>query len=245
MTKMFDFLKRSPSSSIDKLVKRLTETAGEDGPRIEAAEKLCDMDTPEAIYALAKRFTMSSKVITQDIEEKRMVVRMMVDKGDAAVEPLMRFLKSHHQVEWPVRALEEILPQEELAARLVAILEEVALNPFTAAEHRASLIKAVHGHVTPEIAKTLMKSLKDDDDDVAIAAIQALAETGEAVREALLEAFVEADGRPRIRTAIAEVFVQREWPVKGFRPTVENVLPDGFHLTAKGLIQRKNSESRI
>ena len=30
-----------------------------------------DLDTPEATYALLKRFTMSSKVISQDIEEKR------------------------------------------------------------------------------------------------------------------------------------------------------------------------------
>ena len=82
---MFDFLKsRTP---VEKLTKRLTETAGDDGPRIEAAEKLAEMDTPEATFALVKRFTVSSKVITQDIEEKRMVVQMLADKGPRAVEP--------------------------------------------------------------------------------------------------------------------------------------------------------------
>ena len=97
---MFDFLKsRSP---IDKLTKRLTETAGEDGPRIEAAEKLAEMDTPEATLALVKRFTVSSKVIDQDVEEKRMVVQMLADKGHRAVEPILKFLKTHHQVEWLV-----------------------------------------------------------------------------------------------------------------------------------------------
>ena len=45
---MFDFLKRTPAAQVDKLIKRLTETAGEDGPRIEAAEKLAELDTPEA-----------------------------------------------------------------------------------------------------------------------------------------------------------------------------------------------------
>ena len=69
---MFDFLKRgqAPSSKqIDKVVKRLTEPQGEDAPRIEAAEKLAEWGTPDALYALLKRFTMSSKVMEQDVEE--------------------------------------------------------------------------------------------------------------------------------------------------------------------------------
>src|SRR5438034_7867799 len=93
---MFDFLKRGSAPSlkqIDKLVKRLTEPGGENGPRIEAAEKLSEWGTPDALYGLLKRFTMSSNVITQDVEEKRMVVRMLVEKGRDAVEPILRFLK--------------------------------------------------------------------------------------------------------------------------------------------------------
>src|SRR6185369_370720 len=114
---MFDFLKsRSP---IEKLTKRLTETAGEDAPRIEAAEKLAEMNTPDATFALVKRFTVSSKVIDQDVEEKRMVVEMLAQKGHRAVDPILKFLKSHTQVEWPVRALVRILPNDELVPMLV------------------------------------------------------------------------------------------------------------------------------
>jgi HEAT repeat protein len=236
---MFDFLKTK--TPIEKLTKRVTETAGEDGPRIEAAQKLADMEGPEAIYALAKRFTISSKVITQDIEEKRMVVNMLAAKGDRAVEPLLRFLKSYHQVEWPVQALARILPQTELIPKLVGVLEDVAQNPFTSPEHRSSLIKAMHGHVTPEIAAVLKKSLEDDDDDVRIAAVHAVAQMDETSREVLLDAFAQAEDRPRIRIAIAEVFADHDWPVKGYRPTIEANLPEGFHITAKGHIRRKGS----
>ncbi len=240
---MFDFLKRNsaPSSKqIDKVVKRLTEPGGENGPRIEAAEKLSDWGTPESLYALLKRFTMSSNVITQDVEEKRIVVRMLVEKDREAVEPILKFLSSHHNVEWPVQALSEILPREELVPKLVAILEKVAAaSAFTPPEHKADLIRAMRGHVTPEIASALKQFLSDDDDDVRIAAIDAISEAGEEVREALLEAFIVTDDRPRIRIKIAEVFADREWPVKGYRPKIEQSLPDGFHLTSKGLIRRR------
>lgn len=240
---MFDFFRRGqpPSAKqIDRLVKRLTESQGEDGPRIEAAERLAEWGTPDALYALLKRFTISSKVITQDIEEKRMVVRMLVDKGQDAVEPILRFLSTHHHVEWPVQALSQILPQEELVPKLVGALEKVAAaSEFTPPEHKADLIRAMRGHVTPEIAAVLRRFLADDDDDVRIATIDALSEVGEDMREPLLEAFLEAEERPRIRIKIAEVFADHEWPVKGYRPKIEETLPEGFHLSAKGLIRRR------
>jgi HEAT repeat protein len=236
---MFEFLKSK--SPIAKLTKRITETAGEDGPRIEAAQKLADLGSPEALFALAKRFTISSKVITQDIEEKRMVVDMLAAKGESAVAPILRFLSAYHQVEWPVQALARILPTEQLVPKLVEVLQNVAQNPFTSPEHRSSLIKAMHGYVTPEIAAVLRKSLSDDDDDVCIAAAHALSEMGDAEREFLLETFIAAEGRPRVRIAIAELFAEHDWPVKGYRPTIEANLPDGFHVTAKGLLRRKGS----
>lgn len=239
---MFDFFKSDKPSQkqIDKLVKRLTEPSGEDGPRIEAAERLSEWGTPESLYALLKRFTISSKVMTQDVEEKRMVVSMLVEKGKEAVDPILRFLSTHHHVEWPVRALSQILPREELVPRLVESLEKVAAaSEFTPPEHKADLIRAMRGHVTPEIAAVLRKFLSDDDDDVRIAAIEAISEAGEQGREQLLEALIEAADRPRIRIKIAEVFADRDWPVKGYRPKIEETLPEGFHLTAKGLIRRK------
>src|SRR5215467_6911980 len=131
---MLDFFRRGQSPStkqIDKLVKRLTEPQGEDAPRIEAAEKLIEWGTPESLYALLKRFTISSKVITQDIEEKRYVDRMLVDKGPEAVEPILKFIKKNHQVEWPVQALAQILPREELVPRLVEALEYVGEGEFS------------------------------------------------------------------------------------------------------------------
>src|SRR5262245_23864928 len=151
---MFDFFKRNQAPSlkqIEKVVKRLTEPQGEDAPRIEAAEKLADWGTPDALYGLLKRFTISSKVITQDIEEKRMVVRMLVEKGRDSVDPILRFLSTHQQVEWPIQALSEILSREELVQKLVGALQKVAsASALTQTEHKADLIRVTRSVVMPE-----------------------------------------------------------------------------------------------
>lgn len=240
---MFDFFKRNQPPSprqIDRLVKRLTEPQGERAPRDEAAQRLAEWGTPNALYALLKRFTISSKTLSEDIEEKRMVVAMLVEKGQDAVEPILRFISTHHQVEWPIQALSEILPREELIPKLVEALEKVASSSaFTPPEHKADLIRAMRGHVTPEVAAVLKQFLTDDDDDVRIAAVEAISEAGEDIRETLIEAFLEAEDRPRIRIRTAEVLAVHDWPVKGYRPKVEQALPDGFYLTAKGFVRRR------
>ncbi len=238
---MFDLFRRGGPSQkqIDRTVKRLTEPHGEEGPRIEAAERLLEWGTPEALFGLVRRFTMSSRVITQDVEEKRMVVEMLVSKGEDAVAPILRYMKSNHQVDWPMQSLERILPEETLVEHLMEIIETVAESEFTAAEHRVSLIRAIRGHVTEEMSSVLRGFLDDSDDDVRIAAVEGLASIGEPVREILLEAFLEADDRPRIRRRITEIFVDQKWPVKGYRPKVEETLPEGFALNAKGVIRHR------
>ena len=238
---MFDFFRRGAPSQkqIDRTVKRLTEPAGEQGPRIEAAQRLLEWGTPEALLGLVKRFTISSRVITQDMEEKRMVVEMLVSKGPDAIEPILRFMKTHHQVDWPVQALSQILPEQELLKHLVGIIETVAESEFTAPDHRVSLIRAIHGHVTEEMIPILEGFLDDSDDDMRIVAIEGLAGLGEGVRESLLEAYLEDEDRPRIRRRIAEIFADQGWAVKGFRPKIEENLPEGFALNAKGIVKRR------
>ena len=239
---MLDFFSRRSGPSpkqIQRAVRRLTESHGEEGPRIEAAERLLEWGTPEALFGLTNRFTMSSRVITQDIEEKRMVVEMLVAEGDRAIEPILRFMKTHHQVDWPVQALARIEPREQLVRHLLDIIEAVAESEFAAPVHRVSLIRAVQGHVTEEMRPTLEQFLNDADDDVRIVSIESLTELGESVREPLLEAYLDAEDRPRIRRRIAEIFADHRWTVKGFRPRIEEALPDGFGLNAKGVIRRR------
>ena len=124
-----------------------------------------------------------------------------------AVAPtFLQFIKKNQQVEWPVQALAQVLTRDDLVPKLVEALEYVGEGEFTSPEHRTSLIKAMHGLVTPEIATTIRRFLKDDDDDVRISAIHALAELGEQMREVLLEAYIDSEDRPRIRIAVCEVF---------------------------------------
>jgi len=75
---------------------------------------------------------------------------------------------------------------------------------------------------------------------VRIAAVAALRGYGDQeTREALLEAFVsDEEDSVRVRIAIAELFADLEWEIRGHRPGVARVLPDGFRASSPGRIVR-------
>jgi hypothetical protein len=92
------------------------------------------------------------------------------------------------------------------------------------------------------VAGTVIRFVEDDDDDVCIAAIDYLARNGdETIRERLIQTYLEAEARPRVRGRILDHFCEREWPVKGFRKKMEEAIALPYYLTAKGTVKRRVS----
>jgi HEAT repeat protein len=81
--------------------------------------------------------------------------------------------------------------------------------------------------------------LEDEDDDVRLAAIDYLIETdAEESREAILDCYSQSEERPRIRLHILDRLVEKAWHVRGFRPVVEESLPENYVLTRDGRVRR-------
>ncbi|HYK87505.1 MAG TPA: HEAT repeat domain-containing protein, partial [Acidobacteriota bacterium] len=111
-------------------------------------------------------------------------------------------------------------------------------------EAKAVLIQHLAEDAYQQSRETVVKYLVDDDDDVCIAAVDYLARSGdEGIREELIETFLNAESRPRVRGRILDQFCEREWPVKGYRKRVEEVLSDPFYLTSKGTVKRRTGPS--
>ena len=95
----------------------------------------------------------------------------------------------------------------------------------------------------PGVYDIVSRFLEDEDDDVCIAAIDYLARNGdEAVRERLIQLFLDAENRPRVRGRILDHLCEREWPVKGYRKRMEEAISLPFYLTSKGIVRRKPAE---
>lgn len=238
---ILDLLSREgrEAARIRRAAKTLTERYAQPEPRMDAAERLVRIGTPEAIYQLARRFTITSGNLEQDDKEKRWVRDLLVELGDRASAPVKRYLKGHDEITWAMDALAKLLPDGELAAFLFEVLQDgdpVAIRGAKAVQ----ILDFLAGLEAERVAAPVARCLASSDDTVRIAAVAALRGYADPdTREALLEAFVsDEEDSVRVRIAIAELFADLEWEIRGHRPGVERVLPDGFRVSSRGRIVR-------
>ncbi len=235
---IFSIFSRSPEKQIERLRKKVKEPHGDPSVRINAAHKLYQMGTPEAILVLLDRFSITVSPNRQDDEEKEDVLAWIVSYGRPAVEPIKTFLKRERQVYWPFRALRGIVPQEELTEIAGELLEYHWTNPPASPLPLVQLIRSLQDVYSPELVRIVRRCLKDRDDDVRLAALDYLFERSEEEsREAVLECFLDSEDRPRIRSYVLERLVEKAWSVKGYRPGVEETLPPEYTITRDGLIK--------
>ncbi len=243
---LFDKLFSSDSGpserQIQRALKQVIQTHGEAATRVGAMERLASWRTPEAAAALLRRFTIQTPQASMDLDEKQYAVKLLAEMGSTAVDPILTFLKVEPDVTFPVKALKQILPSEAFVQNLVDVLTELSAGYTRWPEAKAVLIANLPDDAFPSIVDTVFRFIEDDDDDVCIAAIDYLARNGdETAREKLLQTFLEAESRPRVRGRILDHFYEREWPVKGYRKKVEEAIALPFYLTAKGTVKRRTS----
>jgi HEAT repeat protein len=139
-----------------------------------------------------------------------------------------------------VRALQEILPQEEFISALQETLRQLGSSYTRWPEAKVVLIEHVPDEAFPKVLETMLGFLEDEDDDVCIAAAYYLSRNGDDdVRERLIETLLKTESRPRVRGRIFELFCDREWVVKGYRKKVEEVIQEPFYLTGRGTVKRR------
>jgi HEAT repeat protein len=243
--------------AIAKLSKKAMEKFGPPENRQGAIEELGALKTEAAVAALLLRFTFRVDPGITDDEEKQHVHALAVEAGPAALPAVKRFILNRDEISWPLRALGELLPEPEVMAVLVEALRKAANEYSRVPEKKVLLLHAISHHRSPQVVPAALPFLEDMDDEVQIAAAQAIASQAapppgtaqgipappgsEAGREPLIQAFLRAHdhSNARVREALAGMLAEAPWDVKGYTPKVEAALPPAYKLDARGKVQRK------
>ncbi|MBN1569057.1 MAG: HEAT repeat domain-containing protein [Acidobacteria bacterium] len=240
-SKLFSDQSDPSERQIKRALKQVIQMHGEAATRVGAMERLASWRTPEAASALLRRFTVQTPQASMDLEEKQYAVRLLANMGRIAVQPILSYISAEPDVTYPVRALREILPSDEFHKCLMDILASLSTGYTRWPEAKAVFIAHLSDEAFAQVAETVLRSLEDEDDDVCIAAIDYLARNGdETIREKLIQVFLDAESRPRVRGRILDHFCEKEWPVKGYRKKMEEAISLPFYLTSKGTVKRKS-----
>ena len=224
---------------IRRKTKTLLERYAQHEARMEAADKLRDIGTPEAIYGLTRRFSATSENLGTDQEEKKRIQDVLVEFGDDAIEPLKRYMRNYDKVTWAIDALKRLLPKDQLVPFLFELLAEGDAVRIRG-EKATQIITALSNLNDPEIVEGVIPCLKSPDDTVRFASVECLeAYADERAREPLLETLVSPEeDSMRVKMRIAETLEKLGWDVKGYRKKVESALPEQFRVTSKGRVTR-------
>lgn len=229
---LFDFM-LSPEKKIAKHVRRLTNRDAQPEDREASAAWLADQGTPQALMGLLSRFDMKLDHQLKDQGEKDKLSALLVELGEATVEPTQAWLRQCKAVARPLALLERVRGEAAAIAAAFEILEieREHGNDFKPQKKKAVLIwLAERKH--PEAIERAAPFLDDFDEGVRYAAAEVvIAQRDEAGGEALLGRLTNAEeDSNRLRVRICEVFVQRRWPVGSLAGALEGSLPEGYRL---------------
>ncbi len=229
--------------AIAKLQKKTVEKWGPPENRQGAIEELGGMRTARAIEALLMRYTVRVEPGITDDDEKQRVLALVTQAGaEIAVPVLKKFILGRDEIAWPLKGVSDLLPEREVVAFLVEALRKAAGEYSRVPEKKVLLLHALAQHVSPDAVPAALPFLDDMDDEVQIAAAQAMAvQKDERAREPLIQQFLRAHegSNARVREALAGLLADTQFDVKGFTPKVEAALPGGYKLDAKARVVRK------
>jgi hypothetical protein len=240
-SRFFSSDEAEPSESqIRRAIKQVTQIHGEAAGRVGAMERLAAWRTPDSAAALLRRFTVQTPQASMDLEEKQYTVKLLTLMGEIAVGPIISWLKTAPDVAHPVRALKNICSPDKYRAVLTDVLEALASGYTRWPESKVVLIAGLEDEAFLRVGETVSRFLDDDNDDVCIAALDYLARNGdETVRDKLIQVYLKADGRPRVRGRVLDHFSERGWSLKEYKKEVEALISPPFYLTSKGMVKRQ------
>src|SRR5258705_9936461 len=180
--------------SVAKLQKKAVEKYGPKENRQGAIEELGELGTPRAVEALLMRYTVRVEAGITDDEEKQRVLALLQQPGAAiAVPVLKKFILGRDEISWPLKALSDLVPEAEVVAFLVEALRKAAGEYSRVPEKKVLLLHALAQHRSSDAVPAALPFLEDMDDEVQIAAAQAMAvQQDERAREPLIQHFLRA-----------------------------------------------------
>ncbi len=235
----------SKEKSLQRTIERATNKLAQQADRWGALEKLREDGTDEALLGLCKRWSITSNNQVEDQQEKAWVVDVLTAKGVVALKPLGRYMKSAPQLSYALAVVGAVADKAQVLELVDPILADETPGYTRDPERRLDLIRWLGEWKDggADAAKRLVPYLKDFDQNVRVAAADAIADADPALTaDALLAAFIRPEEESgRFRKRIAEILAKHKHPLGDHAATVASLLIGpvaGFAVSAGLLVER-------
>ncbi|HMG54411.1 MAG TPA: hypothetical protein VK601_13035 [Kofleriaceae bacterium] len=219
----------SKEKALQRTIEKATNKLSQQPDRWAALEKLKEEGTENALVGLCKRFAITSTKGVEDEAEKLWVVDTLVAKGEAALAPLIRYMKTAEQLAFPLKVLERIAPRDKVLQVVDQLLASEPPGYVRIPERRIDLLRwfAEWKPATDdELVSRLTPYVTDFDENARFTAIDGMASRDPAkIAPPLIAAMLRPEEESgRIKRAICEVLENIKAPLGDHAAAVSALL---------------------
>lgn len=238
---LFDFLggSKDDQKSIDKIKRRLTDQFRQTHERYEAMDQLVKIGTPAALEALLERFTLRVNGPTVDEEEKQYCHDLVAKFGQAAIEPLQRYIQTHDAVYFPLKSLREIAGDEVAVATLLEVIDNADPGYHDGLERLREIVSNLRDFRHDKVREALGKLLTSRNNEIRFYALDGLVGyPPEQVAPLFAQVLLDPEESARVKGLACELAVEHQLPLQPWAAQLATMLPQTYRMDAQGVMQR-------
>ena len=237
----------SKDKALQRTIEKATNKLAQQPDRLAALDKLEAEGTDEALVGLCRRFAVTSMKGVEDEFEKNWVVTALVRKGAAALEPVVRYMKTAEHLAFPLRVLERVAPREKVIEVADALFASETPGYVRTPERRIDLLRWFSEWkpaTDDEVVSRLTPYITDFDENVRFAAIDGMAtREPDKIAKPLIAALLRPEEESgRIKRTIADVLATCKAPLGDQAAAVAAALTgplgDGFRVDG-GILKKR------
>jgi hypothetical protein len=237
-----DFLTGSKGDQkhIDKLKRKLVDQYRQSEERYEVMDELTALGTPAALEALLERFGMHvSGSATKDEEEKQYCHDQVAKFGQAAIEPLKRYVLTQDAVYFPLKSLRELAGDDEAVNVLAQAISGADPGYHAGLERLRAICENLRDFQHPRVKEALVALLGSRSDEVRFSALHGLVGYPPAeVAEHFAARLLDAAETQRVKSVAWELALEHQLPLAPWAAQLAAVSGPMYRLDADGKVQR-------
>lgn len=236
----------SKERALQKTIEKATNKLSQQPDRFGALERLREDGSPDALYGLCKRWSVTSLKGVEDEQEKSWVVDVLVEKGKTSLDPLRRYMKTADQLAFPLKVVERVADHDKIIEVIDEIFASEPPGYVRMPDRRIDLIKWLgewKGATDDEVIPRVTPYLPDFDENVRFSAIETLAtKDPKRIAGPLIDALVRPEEESgRIRRTVVEALERTKAPLGDRGPQVAAMLtgPLADYKVDGGIVKKK------
>ncbi len=244
---LLDFLfdkEKSAERKLQKAEKKVTNMYLQAPERQYVFGELRDMGTSEAVWVLLKRYNENNPNTTLDIEEKQLAFEILVemsrDSEADVVGQVKRFvIESDEKINWPMKVLQRLLPEEEYIGFIVEILQSCDTEYQRTVEKKQELMLRATELQDTELAHQIARFVADDNETIRFLAFDAALEqeADEVLSEAVFTQLLDEESLRIHQKVVPELAGRKDFVVpEELREQVDAELHDDYGVHKDGYL---------